>query len=422
MKARPTLATVGLALGLIATGSSALAEDVCWPQWRGPYRDGQAEGFEVLEHWPEALELVWQVEVEPGHSGPVVDCDRVYLHTRSDTGEAVEARSLVDGSAIWRQHYSTSYSVHPEADWHGRGPFSTPLIENGVLYTFGISEVLSAWAAEDGELLWQIDFGEEFDTPWAHYGTSLSPIMVSGKLIVHVGGPDDGALVALEASTGKELWRIGLEGPPYGSAVVVEIDGVQQLVSFTQNRLIGVDVVEGRLLWAIPYSVQWDNTMQTPVVVDGVIIVAAWQTPVRGYRVERDGDAWKIAIAWENPRGASAFSSPVVIESQLWGLSQRDSGRLYRLNPATGQITWQGPPRLGDHASLVAAGGYMMFFSDSGQLTVWDATADVPEALAQFQISEDAMWAHPAVFSGQLLTRGLTDISLWRIPVAEGIP
>ncbi len=414
---RHSLAAVLVALA--AGAAHPQGEDAAWPQWRGPDRDGQAPGFEAPVRWPARLEKLWRVEVGHGHSGPVVAGDRIYLFVRDERGESAEARRLGDGSLLWRRSYPTAYRVTSEARWHGRGPFSTPLVADGVLYTYGIAEVLSAWRASDGELLWRRDFGQEFETPWTYYGTSLSPILTAGKVIVHAGGPGAGALVALDATTGDERWRLGGEGPPYGSAIVTELDGVRQLVSLTQNRLIGVDPETGGLLWSRPFKVGYDNTVQTPLVAAGLLVMAAWETPARGFRVRRGEVGWTAAVEWETPQSAIAYTSPVSIGGRVWGFSHHDSGRLYRLDPESGRIDWRGAPRRGEHASLVAAGERLLVFTDDGRLEVFDTTAAEPASLAAYEVTSSAQWAHPALFGRHILVKGQGELVLWRLPGAD---
>ena len=89
---------VGVSLVLtpvFVTGSPAIAEDACWPQWRGPQRDGQAEGFGVVESWPEALELLWQVDVEPGHPSAAVRILNDPIRQADAIREAVAAGYVV---------------------------------------------------------------------------------------------------------------------------------------------------------------------------------------------------------------------------------------------------------------------------------------------------------------------------------------
>jgi hypothetical protein len=48
--------------------SQARSQD--WPQWRGPERDGVAQGFKPPATWPEELAKKWSVPVGDGVATP----------------------------------------------------------------------------------------------------------------------------------------------------------------------------------------------------------------------------------------------------------------------------------------------------------------------------------------------------------------
>ena len=66
---------------------SAQSSAPSWPQWRGPARDGVASGFTVPDAWPAQLTKRWQANVGAGHASPVVEGNRVIVHTRQGTRE-----------------------------------------------------------------------------------------------------------------------------------------------------------------------------------------------------------------------------------------------------------------------------------------------------------------------------------------------
>jgi hypothetical protein len=59
------------------------------PQWRGPERDGVANGVRVPAKWPKALKEEWKSEVGDGVSSPVVAGGRVYVFARQKDDEVV---------------------------------------------------------------------------------------------------------------------------------------------------------------------------------------------------------------------------------------------------------------------------------------------------------------------------------------------
>jgi len=177
---------------------------------------------------------------------------------------------------------------------------------------------------------------------------------------------------------------------------------------------VALDPADGTLLWKIPYEVGYDNTVQRPLVAGGLLVMSAWDIPVRGYRVKESGDRWSVQATWENREGSVGYTSPVLIGTSLWGFSHRDGGRLYRLDPASGEITWQGEPRAGEHATLVAAGDRLLVFEQNGHLAVLAAASEEPSRIARYRVSDTEVWAHPALTGPYLLVKGQGTLALWR--------
>ena len=120
-----------------------------------------------------------------------------------------------------------------------------------------MSGIVSAFEdADGGELLWQVP-----GTPVEPlYHTAMSPVVDGDIVIFHVGGHDDGALTAYDTATGDVRWSWSGDGPAYGSPRVMEIEGVRQVVTYTQANVVGVAVQSGELLWRRPFTTEYDTT------------------------------------------------------------------------------------------------------------------------------------------------------------------
>ena len=57
--------------------------------------------------------------------------------------------------------------------------------------------------------------------------------------MVHFGNDDIGALVAMDAKTGRELWRSGKDGTAYSSPLLADFGGVHQIVQWNHEALVG---------------------------------------------------------------------------------------------------------------------------------------------------------------------------------------
>ena len=205
MKRTVVFLVVGLACGV--------SLDAQWTQWRGPDRDGVVPAALVPVAWPEVLAPRWRRPVGDGYASPVTDGTRLFVHSRDERHEVITALSLSDGRPVWTGRQPSAFVKNKYAAQMSDGPFSTPLVAGGVLYTLGATAVLTAWDAATGEVRWRHDWSAEVDTSRLFTGTAMSPLLDSGLLIVHVGDDRTGVLRALDPASGAEKWRLPGHGP-----------------------------------------------------------------------------------------------------------------------------------------------------------------------------------------------------------------
>lgn len=408
---RGTIAGVGVACLLF--GAAAFAQD--WPQWRGPARDGQAVGIVAPKSWPKELKRAWRASVGIGHASPVVAGGRVFVFSRIGEEEALSAFDLATGKQAWQQRYPAPYSMNSAATSHGKGPKSTPLVSGGRVYTFGISGVLSCFAAETGQVVWRKDFTGQFKSTSPLYGTATSPVLEGGLLIVHVGGHDDGALTAFDPATGAVRWAFKGDGPGYASPVAADLAGTRQLVTETQTRVVGVDPAKGGLLWSIPFTTAYDQNAVTPLFVGDTVVFSGENSPVRAVRPARKGAAFEAGPGWESSEAAFYLSSPVAVGGRVIGFSHRKKGQFVALDAKTGRAIWTSEGRQGDNAALVALGTSVLALNSEGQLVVFDGTAGAYAPLATYDVAESATWAHPALVRGGILVKDVDSLTLWKL-------
>ena len=397
----------------IATGDD-------WPQWRGPQRTGAATLFEPPGDWPGQLTLRWKTEVGQADSAPVIAGGKAIVFSRvggrEDASESLSAFDLESGELMWRQSYEAPYKPISIVGEHASGPFSTPLVKDGRIFTFGIAGVLTAWSLQDGNMLWQRSFEGQFKWARPFYGASQSPLFADGKLIQHVGGPGDGALMAFDPATGADVWRFDTAGPAYGSGIVAELGGRRQVVTFTQRTLVGVALDSGEPLWEEPYQVTLDVTNLTPTLIDGKVVISAADTPIRAYEPTRSPSGeWSVRIAWENRDVWMDYSSPVVIDGRLFGFASQKKGQLVELSPSTGELLWSGEPRSGEVGWLLVAADVLLLVTDSGDLSVFRPDERGATRIAGYEVADSTVWAHPALVQQGLLVKDKAHLALWSI-------
>ena len=399
---------------LIAASAVASLRGQDWNQWRGPSRTGASESFMPPAAWPDRPALKWKVpSAGVGHASPVVSGGRVYLHSRLGEEEAVTAYELATGRQLWQQKYGAPYQMSPAARGHGKGPKSTPVVDRGRVFTFGISGILSAFDTGEGRLLWRKDFTGDFPATSPEFGTAMSPVIDGTQLIVHAGGNRNGALTAYDAASGKVRWAWKGDGPGYASPVIATFGGTRQVVTQSQGKVIAVSAADGTLLWEIPFSTDYEQNIVTPVVHRDVLIYGGLNKPTTAIRVSRASAKWNVEPVWQNPDVPMYMSSPVLAGGHLYGFTHRNRGQFFCLDAQTGKTLWTTRGREGENASLMTSADLLLATTTEGELVVARQDAKEFAPVKRYTIAESPIWAHPAPAGRGLVIKDAESLTLW---------
>lgn len=380
-----------------------------WPQWRGPNRDGVVADFAEPKVWPESLTQKWKVPVGLGYATPLLVGGRVYMFSRVDGNETLQALDAATGKVIWQSAYSAPFRINPAAARHGEGPKSTPTFSNGKLYTLGMTGIVSAFDAQTGKQLWQTS------APSAQplYHTAQSPLVDRGLVIVHVGGHNQGALTAFDANTGAVKWSWNGDGPSYASPVAVEVNGTRQIVVFSQENLVGVDATTGALLWRRPFSTRATQNTITPVVYGQTLIISGLEKPVTAIRLVKNGTEWAAEDVWNNTDVSLYMSNAVLVGNSLCGMSNRNSGQFFCLDAKSGRTEWLSPPRQGTNAAVLSAGRVWFALTDAAEMLVMRGDATAFEPIRRYTVADAATWAQPTIAGNRVFVKDVSTLALW---------
>jgi outer membrane protein assembly factor BamB len=367
-----------IAAAVVAVAAPHLAplEAADWPGWRGPSRDGSLGEEWVCPGWPEELERRWQVRVGSGHASPVVSDERVFVHSRENDEEVVRALDLATGRELWRAAYAVKFKP------------AMGSVADGRLFTLGITGVLSAWDTVGGELLWRLDPAERFPKAAPRYGMAGSPLVDGGRVIAHLGGKGDGGLLALDAASGDEVWSWSVGGPEYASPVVLDIDGVRQVITQAAKSVVAVDASSGRLLWQLPFaSSMTSHNVITPLPLDdGTVVISGKKRGLWAVRPSRGDEGWSASTVWRNDELDTELSSPVAESGRVFGLAPSRKGRFFALDAENGRPVWVSEGRDAEYAALLTAPGVVLALTAEGELWALDATAASMTRLATYSI------------------------------------
>ena len=409
---KTTNCSLGVTLGCVILFGAigVFAQD--WPQWRGPDRDGKVSGFKAPQKWPAALTQKWKTTVGFSDSTPALVGDKLYVFARQGDDEAIVCLNAADGKGVWTNNYAAAAISGPDASAHP-GPRSSPVVANGKVVTLGINGVLSCVDAATGKTLWRKD---EFPGVTPRFHTAMSPIVVDGLAIAHLGGSGNGALIAYDLATGDQKWKWAEEGPAFASPVLMTVGGVKQIVTLTEKSVVGVAVADGKGLWKLPFAVTGMNYNAATPIVDGqTVIYTGAGRGAKAVKIEKQGDAFAATELWSNAELSPQFTTPVLKNGLLFGLTSR--GNLYCLNAKDGKSAWTDSTvqdRSG-FGSVLDGGSVVLALPGNSQLIAFTPSDKQYEEVAKIKVADTPTYATPLVTGNRIFVKDRDAVTLWTI-------
>jgi outer membrane protein assembly factor BamB/HEAT repeat protein len=216
-------------------------------------------------------------------------------------------------------------------------------------------------------------------SPRVLHGQWSSPAIarINGRILAFFGG-GDGWLYALEAETGREIWRY--DGNPKNAVWLVSGD------------------VRGKTLR--------NNIIACPVYVDGMVFLALGQDPNHGRGKGRlhaidpggNGDVTGARRIWERSDIGRLICSPAAIDGLLY-VADYD-GIVHCLESKTGKTVWTHDLFAGVWGGLLIADGKLYVGDEDGALTVF-ALGREKKVLGAMSM-RSAIWSAPSAADGVL--------------------
>ena len=395
--------------------TGAFAQD--WPQWRGANRDGKVAGFTAPQSWPKELTQKWKVTVGTGDATPALVGDKLYVFARQGEDEDTLCLDAASGKEVWRNKYATQAVAGP-ASRHP-GPRSSPTVAEGKVVTLGVNGILSCLDAATGKEVWRKD---EFPGVVPQFFAAMSPIIDNGTCIAHLGGKDNGAVMAFDLASGNVKWKWAGgpapagDGPAYASPVLMTVDGVKQVVAQTEKNTVGLAAADGKLLWHIPTPPQGRFYNSATPIIDGLTVIYTGQGQgTKAVKIEKQNDGFAAKEVWSNTELGTGFNTPVLKDGFLYGLSDR--GSFFCLNAQTGQTAWaDAATRKDNFGAIVDAGPVIFGLPGDSQLVVFKPSDKEYAEIARFKVAETPTYAHPVISGNRIFIRDQETVALWTIP------
>jgi outer membrane protein assembly factor BamB len=390
---------------LIAALAAPLAGDDQWAQFHGPRRDNISTETNLLQHWPvKGPKLLWARRgVGRGFATVSIVGGKIYTAGNIDDQTVITALGL-DGKIIWQtKNGPLTKRAYPGA----RG---TPTLCCGKLYHLAPDGAMICLNAETGKEIWSLNVLETFKGENCKWGLSES-VLIDGKNVICTVGGKKTSIVALDKKTGKTVWESPSIGdqPGYASPVIVKFGGLRQIVTGMAKSIVAVSADTGKLLWRFKHEVRLDQNIMTPIHHEGHIFVSGPGAGGTLLKMKVTGKKCTVKPAWKNPKMGNAHGGVVLSNGYLFGHSDRGS-RLSCVEFKTGRTMYSE-----DHdaagkksASLTLAGGMLYILSDDKVAHLVPADPKAFKPVSSFKIlpgGSGPLWAHPVVFDGRLYIR-----------------
>jgi outer membrane protein assembly factor BamB len=399
-----SVARYHLLVGALALAHVAHAD---WPRFHGPAGDGVGEGS-LPEKWSDSENITWKTELPGvGASSPVIVGGKIFLTAGIGGAEDLVRHVLCveasTGKGLWDKTVETLLPEQPKIrEDHGYTSATAVADATRVFVFFGKSGVHCFDHA--GNAKWKADVGARL------YGWgSAASLTLHGKLLLVNASVESGTLFALEAATGKEVWKAdGIKESWHAPVITPPVSAKEQVVMAMVNELRGFDLASGRPVWNCKSGITW-YMCPLPLVHDGVVYAVGGRSGVGGLAVKLGGsdDVTSTHRLWTLDKGTNV-PSPVIYNGLLFFVHE-NRAIVHCVDLKTGEAVASGQlePNPGQiYASPVLAGGRILWLGRGGQAVITTADKELKiVGSAKLENGRGVFNASPAMSGGRLFLR-----------------
>lgn len=402
-----------------------------WPSFRGPHGTGHAEpSARPAVRWSRDQNILWKAPLSArGNSSPILIGDKVYVVVANQQGTEYSLLCLdrATGQIRWTK---TVADESPEPT-HATNPYgsATPTADADRVIVWYGDAGLHAYS-HAGELLWSVA------TPDVRHiwGYGSSPVLHAGKVYLNTGVGPGAVVLAVDAVTGREVWRTPEPGGEVGTGnnggwigswstpVIAQIGNEKQILCAQATRVVAYDPEHGEILWFCEglANLPRGNLAYTSLVLgsDAAVAMGGYNGPAIGLRLGGSGNTTAMNQLWRDSTGnPQRIGSGVAIGHTVF-MANAGPGTMECFDMLTGKEHWRDRPRAGGNywGSMVLADGRIYVTNQEGTTVVLAADEREFKILAENSLEEHCNTT-PAIADGDLVLR--TDAHVYCIRAAE---
>ena len=327
----------------------------------------------------------------------------------ADSGKENWRRTVKTGQPPIPRHETNTYATE------------TPITDGQHIYAyFGMNGVYCLDMA--GEVIWQKDLGVyEMRNDW---GTSSSPVLSGDKLFIQVDNEVGSFLVALDAKTGDEIWRVARDEKSQYSSPMIWKNSLREELIAGGMVYRSYDPATGKLLWELDMAK--GRSSATPVATKDHLYIGNEHRSRGGadngggflFSVKPGGsgditpadDATSSEfIQWKIARADMEMASPTICDGNLY-LFERNSPKMHCVNVETGETVYR--TRVSGAKSFWASpwtDGKHVYALESGGTTIVLEPGNDFKIVSKNVLNQQA-WGTPALADGRIYLRTVDNL------------
>ena len=240
---------------------------------------------------------------------------------------------------------------------------AAPVVGGGMLVAMDTRGVVHAFDAATGARRWSHTIEVERNLQDTVFGGGAS--YFDGRVYAATGAGD---VVALDAGTGAELWRVRPSGPLRGSPTVA----FNSVYVMTQdNQIHALSMADGSQVWQDAAGAGQSGVfgVAAPAAGQGTVISGYSSGEVVAYRYENGRNLWSDALArtsisTEVGALTDVDADPIIDQGRVYALGQ--GGRMAAYELLTGQRVWE--LTLAGISTPAIAGEWIFTLTDDARL------------------------------------------------------
>jgi outer membrane protein assembly factor BamB len=316
--------------------------------------------------------------------GPSDDAGEVLMHRGNAARTGVQPGPGPKGKPMVRWQLKTDWTVT-----------SGQVVADGYIYVPTSRGAFYALDVATGQERWRFDAGTGGGSSRVAW---QAPAVADG--IVYVGS-NDHHIYAFDGKTGEVRWRTstGTTGNLETSTPAI-VDGVV-FIGIAQQGLGGailaLDAIDGHELWRFEAD---GPVNSSPAVVDGVVYVGSGGFAGPGETLFAL-DAGSGEVRWQFDAGSRIPYAPAVADGVVYANSTE---ALFAIDAATGTERWHAENEIGGVAEVAVANG-LVYVATFGRVSALDASTGAERWQVEAWMSVDPMG--PVLADGVLYAAGV---------------